>query len=189
MVQQMNQQAKEKLSHLLESTPEVRGSKAKMGARDKEEIHNTNTKSGLTHRKQEHLPRKCTKKRETFPTAMVECQDNDIRDLLALEIPTKKKKKKKQDLSKITCFHCQEQGHYADQCPEKDHKAKPRDNAKKDLSMITYFKCKQKGHYSTTCPEKRTAATVINVEDQGDSKIRAKEQPGATNKKRIFISY
>jgi hypothetical protein len=118
---------------------------------------------------------------------MVECQDNEIRDLLALEIPTKKKKK--QDLSKITCFHCREQGHYADQCPEKDHKAKPNDNAKKDLSMITCFKCKQKGHYSTTCSEKSTATTVINVEDQGDPKIRVKEQPGATNKKRMFISY
>jgi hypothetical protein len=50
-VQQMNQQAREKLSHLLESTPEVRGPKAKMGARHKEEVPNTITKSGLTHRK------------------------------------------------------------------------------------------------------------------------------------------
>jgi hypothetical protein len=160
-----------------------------MGAKDKEEIPNTITKSCLTDRKREHLPGNCTKKHERFPTAMVECQDNAIRDLLALEIPTKKKKKKKQDHSKVTCFHCREQGHYADLCPEKDHKAKPREYAKKDLSMITYFKCKQKGHYSTTCPEKSTSTTVIDVEDQGNSKIQAEAQPGATNKKCMFISY
>jgi hypothetical protein len=122
MVQQMNQQARDKLSHLLERTPEDRRPKAKMEANDKEEVPDTTTKSGLTDRKQEHLPGKSTKKRERFPTVIVECQGNEIRDLLALELPTKKKKK--QDHSKITCFHCREQGHYADQCPEKNHKTK-----------------------------------------------------------------
>jgi hypothetical protein len=140
MVQQMNQQARDKLSHLLESTPEDQRPKAKMEAKDKEEVPDTTTKSCSTHRKQEHLPRKCTKKRERFPTAMVECPKNELRDLLALEIPTKKKKK--QDHSKILCFHCQEQGHFADQCPERKLKAKARGSKKKDLNNITYFKCK-----------------------------------------------
>jgi hypothetical protein len=61
-VQQMNQQAKDKLSHLLERTPEDRRPKAKMEAKDKEEVLDTTTKSCLTDRKQEHLPGKSTKK-------------------------------------------------------------------------------------------------------------------------------
>jgi hypothetical protein len=188
MVQQMNQQARDKLSHLLERTPKDRRPKAKMELKGKEEVPDTITKSCLTNRKQEHLPGKSTEKRERFPTTLVECQENEIRDLLALELPTKKKKKK-QDHSKITCFHCQEQGHFADQCPEKDHKTKTRGSVKKDLSMITCFKCKQKGHYSNTCPEKSTCMTVVDVEDQGDSKTKAKAQPGAANKKCMFFSY
>jgi hypothetical protein len=159
-----------------------------MEAKDKEEVPDTITKSCLTNRKQEHLPGKCTKKHERFPTAIVECQENEIRDLLALELPAKKKNKK-QDNSKITCFHCKEQGHYADQCPEKDHKTKTRGSVKKDLNMITCFKCKQKGHYSNTCPDKSTSTTIIDVEDQEDSRTNQKAQPGVANKKRMFISY
>jgi hypothetical protein len=49
-VQQMNQQAKDRLSHLLERTPE------KVEAKDKEETSETTAKS----RKQERLPRNCT---------------------------------------------------------------------------------------------------------------------------------
>jgi hypothetical protein len=82
----------------------------------------------------------------------VECQEDEIRDLLALELPIKKKKKKKkkrkkmmmkQTHSNILCFHCREQGHFADQCPERNHKAKARGSEKKDLNNITCFKCKQ----------------------------------------------
>jgi hypothetical protein len=61
-VQQMNQQAREKLSHLLESTLEVQGPKVKMEAKDQEEIPDAITKSGLINRRQEHLPGKCTRK-------------------------------------------------------------------------------------------------------------------------------
>jgi hypothetical protein len=83
----MNQQAKDRLSHLLESTPEDRRPKAKMEAKDKEEVPDTTTKSCLTDRKQEHLHGNCTKKRERFPTTIVEYQENEISDLLALELP------------------------------------------------------------------------------------------------------
>jgi hypothetical protein len=163
----MNQQAREKLRHLLEGTPEVQGPKVKMEAKDQEEIPDTITQSGLVNRRQEHLPGKWSRKRERFPTAKVECQENEIQDLLALEIPTKKNKKQ-QDYSHITCFHCREQGHYVNQCPEKEHKTNPQGGIKKDLSNITCFKCKKKGHYSNTCSEKSTSVTVIDLEDQED---------------------
>jgi hypothetical protein len=60
-----------------------------------------------------------TKKRERFPTTVVEYQENEVRDLLALELPTKKKKMmNKGDTSTVHCFNCKELGHYANRCPE-----------------------------------------------------------------------
>jgi hypothetical protein len=56
MVQQMNQQAKDRLSQLLARTPEDRRPKAKVEAKDKEGAPDTTTKSCLIGRKQEHLP-------------------------------------------------------------------------------------------------------------------------------------
>jgi hypothetical protein len=185
----MNQQAKDKPIHLLERTPEDRRPKAKMEAKDKEEVPDTTTtKICLTYRKQEHLHGNCAKKHERFLTATVECQENEIRDFLALELPTKKKKKKK-DHSKILCFLCREQGHFADQCLERKYKAKTRGSEKKDLSNITCFKCKQKGHYSYQCPEESTPKTTANVEDQTNLRTNQKTQPGMANKKHMFISY
>jgi hypothetical protein len=49
----MNQQAKDKLSHLLERTPEDRRPKATVEAKDKEEVPDTTTKRCLTGKKQE----------------------------------------------------------------------------------------------------------------------------------------
>jgi hypothetical protein len=51
MVQQMNQQAKDRLSQLLARTPKDRRPKAKVEAKDKEEAPDTTTKSCLTGRK------------------------------------------------------------------------------------------------------------------------------------------
>jgi hypothetical protein len=116
MVQQMNQQAKDRLSHLLEETPEDRRPKAKVEAKDKEENSDSATKRCLTGRKQERLPGNCTKERERFSTTLVEYQENEVTELLALELSTKKKK----DLSHITCFKCKQKGHYLNQCPEKN---------------------------------------------------------------------
>jgi hypothetical protein len=164
----MNQQAREKLRHLLEGTLEVQGPKVKTEAKDQEEIPDTITQSGLINGRQGHLPEKCNRKRERFPTTKVECQENEIKALLALEIPTKKKKRKKQDYGHIICFHCQEQGHFADQCPEKEHKTTTGNIIKKDLTKITCFKCKQKGHCFNACLEKSTFVTIIDLEDQED---------------------
>jgi hypothetical protein len=98
-----------------------------------------------------HLSRNCPKKRERFPTTVVEYEENEVKDLLALERP-----KRKKDNSKITCFKCKELGHYADQCPKLHHETNMQGCMKRDLSMITCFKCKQKGHYSDKCPEDGT---------------------------------
>jgi hypothetical protein len=123
-------------------------------------------------RKQEHLPGNGTKKRERFPTTIVEYQENEIRDLLALELPTKKKKEKV--YSKVLCFNCKELGHYASKCPEGNNKPNTQGSVKKDLSIITCFKCKQNGHYSNRCPEKSTSMTAVNRDDQRDSKTKGK---------------
>jgi hypothetical protein len=146
-VQQMNQPAKNRLSHFLVRTPKDRRPKAKMEAKDKEEAPDTTTKSCLIGRKQEHLPGNCTRKRERFPTAIVEYQENEVRDLLALELPTKRKKKKKKDNNKVMCLDCKKTGHYANKCPKKNYKAGIQDSVKMDHNLVTCFKCKQKGHY------------------------------------------
>jgi hypothetical protein len=167
-VQQMNQQAREKLRHLIEGAPEAQVTKVKMEPKGQEETPDTVTRSDLITRRHEHLPGKCNWKQERFPTAKVEYQDNEIKNLLALEITTKKKRKRKQDCSHITCFHCHNKGHYSDQCPEKEQTINPPGSIKKDLSHITSFKCKKQGHYSTTCLEGSTTATAIDLEDPED---------------------
>jgi hypothetical protein len=150
----MNQQAKDGLSQLLGKTPEDGRPKMEVETKDMKVAPETTTKSCLTDRRQEHLPGNCSKKREKFPTTIVEYEDNEIRDLLALELPKKKKKKiKKKDNSKVLCFRCKELGHYADKYPERDNKA----NRKRGTYLVTCQKCNQKGHYARRCKEKSTS--------------------------------
>jgi hypothetical protein len=82
----------------------------------------------------------------------VEYEEKEVRDLLALERP-----KKKKDNYKVLCFSCKEIGHYANKCPERNNKANRQGSVKKDLSLITCYKCKQKGHYADKCAEKSTS--------------------------------
>jgi hypothetical protein len=49
----------------------------------------------------------------------VEYQENEVRELLALELPTKKNKKER-DLNHVTCFKCKQKGNYSNRCPEKN---------------------------------------------------------------------
>jgi hypothetical protein len=172
----MNQPAKDRLSQLLARTPEDRRPKAKVEAIDKEEAPDTTTKSCLTGRKQEHLPGNCTKKQERFPTTIVEYQENEVRDLLAQELPTKKKKKKKMnkgDTSNVQCFNCNELGHYANKCPELKQ---PR-----GIDLIICQGCNQKGHCARRCLERSTSMTAMNGDDQrGSNSKRRHDQEWPT---------
>jgi cellular nucleic acid-binding protein len=150
-VQRINQQAEIRMSQLSERTPEDGRLKRKMEDKDMEIAPNHTTKCCYSCEEEGHLSRDCSKRREYFPTAVVEYEENEVKDLLAQERP-----KRKKDNSKITCFKCKELGHYADQCPTRYHEVNMQDSTKRDHSMITCFKCKQKGHYSYNCSENET---------------------------------
>jgi hypothetical protein len=149
-VQRINQQAKDRMSQLPERTPEDGRLKRKMEDKDMGIALNHTTKCGYSCEEEGHLSRNCSKKRECFPTTVVEYEENEMRDLLALEVT----KRKKKDNSKVQCFNCRELGHYASKCPEGFNKLKLRDNVKGDIRLITCYKRKQKGHYFDKCPEK-----------------------------------
>jgi hypothetical protein len=88
--------------------------------------HNLTTKCCYSCEEEGHLSRNCLKKQESFPTAVVEYGENEVRDLLALERP-----KRKRSNSKVMCFKCKELGHYADKCLGRYNKVK--DSMKRDI--------------------------------------------------------
>jgi hypothetical protein len=134
----MNQQAKDGLCQLLGKTPEDRRSKMKVEMKVLERAPNVTTKCCFTCEEEGHLSRNCSRKQETLPAAIVEYEEQELRDLLALERPENKK-----DTSKVRCFNCKELGHYADKCPERDNKANRQSSMKKNLNHITCYTCKQ----------------------------------------------
>jgi hypothetical protein len=144
----MNQQSKEGLCHLLEKTPEDRRSKMKVDMKVMETAHGMATKYCFSC-EEGHLSRNCSRKRERFPTTMVEYEESELRDLLALEIPKKKKKIKEKDNSKTLCWNCRELGHYERECPEP--------NRQRGTDLVTCQKCNQKGYYARRCAEKSTS--------------------------------
>jgi hypothetical protein len=147
----MNQQAKGRMSQMPGRTPEDERLKRKMEDKDMWTTHNPTTKCCYSCEEEGHLSRNCSKKKESFPTTMVEYEENEVRDLLALEVPKRKKRMiKKKDNSEVQCFNCKELGHYARECPEPNK----QDGVKKGIRLITCYKCKQKGHYSDKCSEK-----------------------------------
>jgi hypothetical protein len=68
----MNQQAKDGLSQLLGKAPEDGRPKMEVETIDMEVAPETTTKLCLTGRRKGHLPGNCSKKRERFPTTVVE---------------------------------------------------------------------------------------------------------------------
>jgi hypothetical protein len=71
----MNQQAKDGLCQLLEKTPEDRRSKMMVETTVTETAPDFTTKSRLAGGRQVRLPRNCSKKRERFPTTIVEYEE------------------------------------------------------------------------------------------------------------------
>jgi hypothetical protein len=134
----MKQQAKDGPCQLLGKTQEDGRSKMKLEDKVLEATPNHITKCCYLCEEEEHLSRNCLKKRERFPTAIVEYGEMEERDLLALERPQKKK-----DNSKVMCFNCKELGYYANKCPEKDNKANSPGSVKKNLNHITCYTYKQ----------------------------------------------
>jgi hypothetical protein len=146
----VNQQAKDGLSQLLGKTPENRRTKMKVEDKIMRTTHNFSTKYCFSCEEEGHLSRDCLKKRKRFPTITLENEENEVRDLSALEIPKKKKKKiKEKDNGKTLCWNCMELGHYAKECPEP--------NMQRGTYLVTCQKCNQKGHYARRCEEKSTS--------------------------------
>jgi hypothetical protein len=148
----MNQQAKDGLCQLLEKTPEDRRFKMKVDKKVMEKAPDITTKCCFSCEEEGILSRNCSRKRERLPTTIVEYEEMEVRDLLALERP-----KNKKDTRKVLCLNCKELGHIAKKCPETNNKANIQGSMKKDLGMITCYKCKQKGHYADKCLENGTS--------------------------------
>jgi recombinational DNA repair protein RecR len=87
----MNQQAKDRLSYFLVRTPEDRRPKMKVKMKDMEVAPEATTKCCYSCEEEGHLSRNCSKKRERLSTMVVEYEENEVRDLIALERPKRKK--------------------------------------------------------------------------------------------------
>ena len=55
-------------------------------------------------------------------------------------------KQKKTD--EVTCYACQQKGHYANKCPNKTS------STGSPMDEVTCYACQQKGHYANKCPNK-----------------------------------
>jgi hypothetical protein len=112
MVDEVNQQVKQKLHQSLRKAgAEFEPMKAK---------HFVTTKRNNPSGRLQVTKNNC-KKRERFPTIIMEYEKQELEDLLALEKPKKKKSINQvgKDLNLVTCYKCGDKGHYANKCPEK----------------------------------------------------------------------
>jgi hypothetical protein len=147
MVDKVNQQVKQKLHQSL--------GKADAEFKPKEAKHFDTTKrnnpSGrLQVTKNNH------KKRERFPSIIMQYEKQELEHLLA-----PKKPKKKKDISQVECHECERLGHYSWDCPDKE-KCKESEKRgyvisggqKKDHAQDICFNYRESGHYAINCPEK-----------------------------------
>uniref|UniRef100_A0ACD5W2Z0 Uncharacterized protein n=4 Tax=Avena sativa TaxID=4498 RepID=A0ACD5W2Z0_AVESA len=217
-VQQMNRQISDGMEQALEKMHEHTRSttKAEDSVKPQESPPNITTKCCYSCGEEGHLSRNFLKKRERFPEAEVEYEEQELRDLLALERPKGKKGHKRKstshehnstpcqkqrtssqlphqhdgislskhnghnhrngngeniingkkdvcqkDLSQVLCSKCQNLGHYATTCSEKEGKGNmniengSNKKPKRELSQVTCYNGRNKGHYSNNCPEKK----------------------------------
>jgi hypothetical protein len=105
------------------------------------------------------------RKRERFPTVVMEYEKQELEDLLAMEKP-----KKKKDISQVECRECKRLGHYAWNCPDKkkrkesenrDHET--NEEQKRDCTQVNCFNCRESGHFANHCPEKLKGRDVSLV--------------------------
>jgi hypothetical protein len=80
----MNQQAKGRVNQLPGKTPGDGRLKRNMEDKVMGTTHNPTTKCCYSCEEEGHLSRNCSKKGESFPTIVVEYEENEVRDLLAL---------------------------------------------------------------------------------------------------------
>jgi cellular nucleic acid-binding protein len=164
-VQRMNQQAKDGICQSIGKIHDDTGIKIKGESEVK--LHETTlaftTKCCYTCGEEGHISSNCTRKRERLPTYVVEFEDQELEDLLALGKPKKKKKRrnnsKEKEISQVLCYNCKEPGHYASHClGKKKNKAKEQEEEKctlnKDSSQVECHECQKLGHYSWDCLEK-----------------------------------
>jgi hypothetical protein len=116
MVDKVNQQVKQKIHHSL--------GKAGAEFKPKEAKYFVTTKRN-NPRGRLQVTKNNRKKRERFPTIIMEYEKQELEDLLALEKPKRKKgiSQVRRDLSLVTYYKCGNKGHYANECPEKYSRA------------------------------------------------------------------
>jgi hypothetical protein len=146
MVDEVNQQVKQKIHQSL----------GKVGAEfePEEAKHFVTTKrNNVSGRLQ--VTKNNHKKRERFPSIIMEYEKQELEDLLALEKP-----KKKKDISQVECRECKRLGHYSWDCPDKEKRKESEKRGyvinggqKKDRAQDNCFNCRESGHYAINCPE------------------------------------
>ena len=84
-----------------------------------------------------HVDAELNKTVENIVTPLIKAAQKRKAQPESDEPPTKKQK--------FNCFHCGEEGHFANRCPSKDQ---PANSRKHDEC----FKCNQTGHWASDCP-------------------------------------
>nr|GEX05696.1 hypothetical protein [Tanacetum cinerariifolium] len=74
----------------------------------------------------------------------------------------KKDDEKKRDMSRVECYNCKKEGHFAKDCKKTkldDKKVEKKDDEKKrDMSKVKCYNCKKEGHFAKDCKK-------VNVKD------------------------